>query len=217
MTQDASAGADARATLAARCLSIDLEVSRESGRLFAFAAVRGDTEQSLVFRGQWHLPEALDKLDAFSEGCDFVLGHNAIAFDIPILAAARPSLALLRVPVLDTLRLNPLAFPRNPYHRLVKHYRDGGFNRWRRNDPELDARLALELLKQQQRAFASLQASAPALPEIWHGLLGAGDVAVDSLFTELRDAPRPMEQALASTLATFLAGRACSVRASSRP
>jgi ATP-dependent DNA helicase RecQ len=26
---------------------------------------------------------------------------------------------------IDTLWLNPLAFPRNPYHHLVKHYQDG--------------------------------------------------------------------------------------------
>ena len=40
--------------------------------------------------------------------------------------------------------LNPLAFPRNPYHHLVKHYQDGQLNRGRVNDPELDARLALD-------------------------------------------------------------------------
>ncbi len=30
------------------------------------------------------------------------------------------------MPLLDTLKLSPLAFPRNPYHRLLKHYKDGG-------------------------------------------------------------------------------------------
>ena len=37
----------------------------------------------------------------------------------------RPRLAKLAEAPIDTLWLNPLAFPRNPYHHLVKHYHDG--------------------------------------------------------------------------------------------
>ena len=58
------------------------------------------------------------------------------------------------MPVLDTLRLSPLAFPANPYHRLVKHYQDGGLLRGQVNNPELDARLALDLLDEQRDAFS---------------------------------------------------------------
>ena len=50
---------------------------------------------------------------------DFLLGHNLIDFDLPHLRAANPDLRLLQLPAVDTLRLNPLAFPRNPYHYLV--------------------------------------------------------------------------------------------------
>lgn len=40
-----------------------------------------------------------------------------------------------------------LAFPRNPYHHLVKHYPHGQLQRGRWNDPELDARLTLEVFR----------------------------------------------------------------------
>jgi hypothetical protein len=75
-----------------------------------------------------------------AEGAAFVLGHNLIAFDLPHLAAVRPDLRLLQLPAIDTLRLNPLAFPRNPYHHLVKHYRNGPLQGDRVNDPELPRR-----------------------------------------------------------------------------
>ena len=58
---------------------------------------------------------ALARLDAYAEGASCVLGHNLIAFDLPHLQAANPNLRLLRLPPIDTLRLSPLAFPRNPY------------------------------------------------------------------------------------------------------
>ena len=61
---------------------------------------------------------------------------------------------------MDTLRLGPLAFPRHPYHHLVKHYQDGGLKRGRVNDPELDARLALEVFLDQRRALQR----APSVP-----------------------------------------------------
>jgi ATP-dependent DNA helicase RecQ len=54
------------------------------------------------------------------------MGDNVIAFDIPHLHAFAANLSLLRLPVVDTLRLNLLAFPRRLYRHLVKHYTDGG-------------------------------------------------------------------------------------------
>lgn len=76
-----------------------------------------------------NLKGALEKLDRFADGAEFLLGHNLIAFDIPHLKAAQPNLRLLKLPVIDTLLLSPLAFPGNPYHSLVKHYKDGGLKR----------------------------------------------------------------------------------------
>ena len=85
------------------------------------------------------LPEALNQLDALADDAAFLLGHNLIAFDLPQLRAANPNLRLLAKPAIDTLRLNPLAFPKNPYHHLVKHYQDGQLLGNRKNNPLLDA------------------------------------------------------------------------------
>ena len=129
-----------------RCLSLDLEVGRADGRIHAVAGVRPDTGQRVAFpRVGRNVGQALARLDELSEGADFLLGHNLIDFDLPHLRAATPGLRLLTLPAVDTLRLNPLAFPRNPYHHLVKHYQDGSLVRGRLNDPELDTRLVLEV------------------------------------------------------------------------
>ena len=120
------------------CVALDLEVGRHDGVIHAFGAVRADDGGSLTYPGGG-LNAALEELDAFADSASFVLGHNLIAFDLCHLAAKKPDLRLLRLPAVDTLRLSPLAFPRNPYHHLVKHYQDGGLRRRQLNDPELDA------------------------------------------------------------------------------
>ncbi len=156
-------------TFSPRCLSLDLEVGVQDRRIHAFAALRPDTGGRLVFHGG-NLAKALSELDALAEGAAFLLGHNLIFFDLPHLAAAKPDLRLLRIPPVDTLWLNPLAFPRNPYHRTVKHYQDGRLTRGRLNDPELDARLTLEVLDDQRRALARVVQEAPDLIDAWHWL-----------------------------------------------
>ncbi|MGV8898290.1 MAG: hypothetical protein ACOH2B_03470 [Burkholderiaceae bacterium] len=121
-----------------------MEVGINDERIHNFAAVRGDTGKSFVFPAG-NLQDALRQLDAFADPIAFLLGHNIIAFDAPHLAAAQSDVRLLKLPLVDTLQLNPLAFPRNPYHHLVKHYKSGQLQRVSLNDPELDARLALEV------------------------------------------------------------------------
>ena len=102
-----------------RCLSLDLEVGKGDARIHALAGVRPDTGQALTVPRVGRNPaRALARLDDLADGADFVLGHNLIDFDLPHLQAANPQLRLLRLPAVDTLRLNPLAFPRNPYHYL---------------------------------------------------------------------------------------------------
>ena len=118
-------------------LSLDLEAGVKDRRIHAFAAIRPDRGQPLALRpSSGNLAAALAKLDDFADGADLVLGHNLIDFDLPILRATNPNLRLLSLPAVDTLRLNPLAFPRNPYHHLVKHYQDGQLKRGRINNPE---------------------------------------------------------------------------------
>ena len=175
-----------------RCLSLDLEVSVRDRRIRAFAGVRADTGESTIFpAAREGLPAGLAKLDRFAQDAEFLLGHNLIDFDLPLLKAASPSLRLLRLPAVDTLRLNPLAFPRNPYHHLVKHYQDGQLKRGRVNDPELDARLALEVFDNQQK---ELRGAPTDLLTAWHWLTAAdGGTGFDMVFAALRRASKPSE------------------------
>ncbi len=189
-----------------RCLSLDLEVGVQDRRIRAFAGVRPDTDVSVIFRGGGDgLDSALARLDAFAEDAEFLLGHNLIAFDLPHLRAANPNLRLLRLPTVDTLMLNPLAYPRNPYHHLVKHYQDGQLVRGRINDPELDARLALEVFANQQKELRSAE---PDLLVVWHWLTGGGS-GFDRVFTALRGAPRPTDVEAYRAIHTRLDGNAC--------
>ena len=151
-----------------RCLSLDLEVGVRDSRIRAFAGVRSDNGRSLVFPASGAaLATALPRLDDLADGADFVLGHNLIACDLPQLQAVSPGLRLLQKPTIDTLRLNPLAFPRNPYHHLVKHYQDGQLKRGRINDPELDARATIKLLGDQLKEFRGVH---PDRLAAWHWL-----------------------------------------------
>ena len=200
--------------LLSRCLSLDLEVGKRDGRIHAFAGVRPDLDKVLTFPARRAtLSAALDKLDEIADGADFALGHNLIGFDLPHLRSASPQLRLLQLPAVDTLRLNPLAFPKNPYHYLVKHYQDGQLKRGRVNDPELDARLALEVFENQQRA---LIAASPDLLASWHWLTTAdGGVGFDRLFTALRGSPRPSAGEARDAMHRCLRGASCGTCAQS--
>ena len=188
-------------------LVLDLEVGRHDNRIHAFGAVRARNGQSLTFR-RGDLNATLANLDAFAKGADYLLGHNLIAFDLPHLSTAKPDLRLLRLPAVDTLRLNPLAFPRHPYHHLVKHYQDGQLKRGRVNDPELDARLCLDVFSDQQKALSE---TAPDLLTAWHWLTSADDsgAGFDAFFTALRGAARPSHVDAYRAVRDRLAGTTC--------
>ena len=195
-----------------RCISVDLEVTVRDRRIRAFAGVRWDGGKSFIFPGAGdRLPQALAKLDGLSDGADFLLGHNLIDFDLPHLHAVNPELKLVSLPAVDTLRLNPLAFPRNPYHHLVKHYQDGQLKRGRVNDPELDARLALEVFGNQLSALA---AAPQDLLIAWHWLTTGNEGAgFDLVFGSLRNAPRPTDVEARKAIEARLTGHACRTRA----
>ena len=60
-----------------RCLSLDLEVGRNDGRIHALAGVRPDTEASFTHAGpRGGLAAALARLDDLADGADFLLGHT---------------------------------------------------------------------------------------------------------------------------------------------
>ena len=196
-----------------RGVALDLEVGKYDSIIHAFGAVRMDGGQPETFRGG-DLDAALRRLDDFVDGASFVLGHNLVDFDLRHLRVANPKLRLLQLPAVDTLRLSPLAFPRNPYHHLVKHYQDGGLRRRQLNDPELDARLALEVFGDQREELVKTE---PDLLAAWHWLTtpepGGEDRAVDALFSEIRCAHRPADAEARDAIRARLEGAGCAVHA----
>ena len=175
------------------CLSLDFEVGRQDQRIDSFAEVAPGTGATLTFsENSDSLGEDLSRLDEIAAGQAFVLGHNLIQFDLPYLCAAAPQLRLHRMPAVDTLMLNPLAFPHNPYHYLVKHYQDGQLRRGGINDPELDARLTIEVFGNQQGALRDKDAD---LLSAWHCLTTVnGEEGFDIVFSSFCQTRRPSDR-----------------------
>ena len=188
------------------CISLDLEVSPEDGSLLAAAAYRPDTDDPLSMSGRPN-SGSLHRFDRLAENALFLLGHNIISFDIPHLQALNPNLEILKLPVVDTLRLNPLAFPRHPYHHLVKHYKDGGLVRRQTNDPLLDSQLAFEAFRNQLK---KLQEAPVDLLTAWHWLTSTDDgKGFDLVFSTIRSAARPTLDGARESIRQRLNGQGC--------
>jgi ATP-dependent DNA helicase RecQ len=197
--------------LLGRCVSIDLEVDPEQARIFAFAAVAQDpATPGLVVTAA--ADSRLPDLDRFCQGFDHVIGHNILRHDLPYLAAASPRFAALADAPIDTLWLNPLAFPRNPYHHLVKHYQDGRLQTGHVNDPEFDARLVFEVLENQIDAFSQFNDQLPDALTAYHYLCCRAPQSggFDRLFTLVRGAAKPTKEAAHDAILRLLKGAACS-------
>ncbi|MGQ0565265.1 MAG: RecQ family ATP-dependent DNA helicase [Gemmobacter sp.] len=200
-------------TLPDRCLSLDLEVDPKTARIFALAAVRNGVPDKVVSR-KGQIDEALTRFEAMAGRADYLLGHNIIGFDLPHLLAVRPGLARLAQKPIDTLWLNPLASPRNPYHRLVKHHHDGRLQAGHVNDPERDARLVLDLFAEQLQLLSGMAAGMPEALTAWHFLCTRMPDAdgFDAVFAEVRGADCPDPAAAEAAVRAVLAGRACTLR-----
>lgn len=141
--------------LLSKSLCLDLETT-PAGKIFKIGAVyQGKTFER---QGKFNLREALTELDKFGAEITYVLGHNLLGHDLPLLETVSPNLELLKKPVIDTLYLSPLAFPENPYHRLVKDYK---LVRQSINDPVADAQLAASIFADQWEAFGKLYQHSP--------------------------------------------------------
>ncbi len=192
-----------------RCVSVDLEVDPSTATLFAFAAVRQNGPSIVAKKA--NVENGLDRLAAEFGDAAHILGHNIIRHDLPHLAAVRPGLAEAFAAPIDTLWLNPLAFPRNPYHRLVKHYHDGRLQAGHVNDPERDAQLVFEVLGNQLEALRALDAAQPETLAAYHYLTTRMENAggFDAVFRTVRGGDVPGYPAARSAIAKLLAGRAC--------
>ena len=196
-----------------RCVSFDLEVDPATATVFAFAAVRDDSSIAIAAKKR-DLVAALDRLEAELSEARHLIGHNIICHDLPHLLAVRPRLAdIVRSPI-DTLWINPLAFPRNPYHHLVKHYHDGRLQVGHVNDPEMDARLVFQVLRNQLAALRQQNADEPDAVAAFHFLTTRMENpgGFDAVFQEVRGALAPDPLAAREAISRLLAGRACERR-----
>lgn len=159
--------------LPCRWLALDLEVS-PSGEIFKIGAVLEKDTLVALHGGQTE--NILRELAHLASRADAVVGHNIVRHDLRVLRSRHPDHPLLRLPAIDTLALSPIAFPENPYHRLIKDHK---MVRESLNDPVADARLSLEVLADEWRSLAGLRANEPGLFAALHFLLGTGDDPTD--------------------------------------
>ncbi|MDQ6968629.1 MAG: RecQ family ATP-dependent DNA helicase [Mariprofundaceae bacterium] len=129
---------------------IDLEIHPETNLLLKIGAWEPKSGKAFYRDGQFDRKEGLNALFEFSNASDFIVGHNIQAHDWPYLIAADSRFNHLSSKLIDTLILNPLAFPENPYHHLVKDYK---MQRESINDPVADCKQTEVLFSDQCHAF----------------------------------------------------------------
>lgn len=188
-----------------KALCIDLETAKNNAlQVWQLGAWRADTEQAVLTDGKVDFAQLRPQLDALATDAAFLLGHNIKLHDLPVLKSLCPELLLHGLKVVDTLELSPIAFPANPYHRLVKDYK---LVRDTRNDPLQDAKLALSLWLDQFSALSEEQERQPDLLAAYHFLLS--DDGLDSFFATIRRAFAPEQDWFFQTLPQILAGKVC--------
>jgi ATP-dependent DNA helicase RecQ len=149
-----------------QCLLFDIEINEKNVIYSIGASFQG--ESFLINPGKKITPQQLREFDEFGHSAQFILGHNILSHDIPRLRQLAPSLQLLKKRAVDTLYLSPLAFPANPYHRLVKNYH---LVRDSMNDPVRDALLAGKVFIEQWDAFVEQIGSGSDAPILYRSFL----------------------------------------------
>ncbi len=142
-------------SILSRSLLLDLETTPD-GKILKAGVIHGAQEGFL--KGRFRSSDIEQMLDELGRDAEYVLGHNILDHDLPVLRASFPRLSLHRLPVIDTLFLSPIAFPENPYHHLVKDYR---LLRTAINDPVCDARNAGRLFEDQWAVFERMKTHDP--------------------------------------------------------
>ena len=154
-------------------LIFDLEIHRDSGELLQIGAYRSDNQhiyESPILKNKKARTEALKSLAEMAQGAQYLMGHNIMAHDLPFLRQNAPASPSLSLPVIDTLRLSPLAFPQNPYHRLIKDYK---IVKTGKNSPLGDCEACWKLFQDQCTAFTKLHKEFPQEFALYSQLFGA--------------------------------------------
>lgn len=190
----------------ARCLCLDIETARQDRTILReVGGFRPDIDARARIPGK--AKNFTQQLNDLTQGATFVLGHNVIAFDQPALALLHPDLALHQLPLVDTLELSPVAFPQNPYHRLVKDYK---LCTTTRNDPVRDAELAYELFLDQGEELHKRVQEHPDEAMCLHYLLAPENGrGVANFFATLRRALRPSLSDVQAAWVRVTAGKVC--------
>ncbi len=141
---------DGANTILDSSLLLDLETAPDDS-ILKIGAISG--QEKVYFKGRFKRSDVEQTLNRLCYDTRFVLGHNILDHDLPILKKQYPNLALHELPVIDTLFLSPIAFPKNPYHHLVKDYK---LVRTALNDPVADAQTAASLFCDQLEIFDEL-------------------------------------------------------------
>ena len=120
------------------------------------------------FHGKKVNAQSVEEMGNFISNAKVVVGHNIIAHDLEYIGNLDPRNPLSSKPVLDTLRLSPICFPENPYHKLVKGYKLEGDSR---SDPIKDCELAYALLNDEINALSRLNNKHPELASAYRKIL----------------------------------------------
>ncbi|MCP4294164.1 MAG: RecQ family ATP-dependent DNA helicase, partial [Proteobacteria bacterium] len=131
-------------------LIIDLETTYR-GKIIQIGALLGDKEFHQTVEGP--PVDALHHLEIFADDAKYLLGHNLLGHDLGILSDVFPGLKILDLPIIDTLYLSPLAFPKNPYHHLIKGYK---LIRSGMSNPVKDCKLSVRLFKDEIKSFCNI-------------------------------------------------------------
>lgn len=141
-----------------RALSVDVEtVPQDDNHIFKLGAVRSSDQCGLTLSASaLTAADIVRKIDELAAGSRLLVGHNLRRHDLVELKRQYPTLQCTQLPVLDTLELSIIAFPNNPYHRLVKGYKLVSDSK---NEPERDARITLDLLADELLALEEMSHS----------------------------------------------------------
>lgn len=172
-----------------RAFSVDVETApQEDNRIFKLGAVRSSDQRGLtLFTSTLTTADVVRKVDELAAGSKFLVGHNLRRHDLVELQRQYPSLQCIQLPVLDTLELSTIAFPNNPYHRLVKGYKLVSDSK---NEPERDARITLDLLLDELVALDEMWRSDANWVVLLHFLLRK-EWPLCELLEEIRSATPP--------------------------
>ena len=202
---------DSRALLAAwAALAIDIETHPgEDNRIFKLGIARSDSNGHLSLAiAKPPAATVATQVDLLAATAQVLVGHNLRRHDLPQLRRQFPRLACLELPVIDTLEWSALAFPTNPYHRLVKGYKLVSDTR---NDPLADARITLGLLAEEIDAFAAMHAADPDWVALLHFLV-AHDAPLARCLSAVRDSAAPERARAGDLAARCFAAKCCAIR-----